>query len=98
MKHHYKEVLLLGFHGNKDHQQGAYFLGGWKVPPYEEGLSANGFCCHLSIFNKEILLATEIRYRPLKAVEGRGSGIFLRIGDRNPIHPQALGSCGPLQE
>ena len=25
-------------------------------------------------------------------------GIFLCIGDRNPIHPQPLGSCGPLQE
>ena len=22
--------------------------------------------------------------------------IFLCIGDRNPIHPQPLGSCGPL--
>ena len=27
-----------------------------------------------------------------------GSGIFLCIGDRNPIHPLPLGSCGPLQE
>ena len=24
--------------------------------------------------------------------------LFLCIGDRNPIHPQPLGSCGPLQE
>ena len=26
------------------------------------------------------------------------SGIFLCIGDRNPIHPQPFGSCGPLQK
>ena len=26
------------------------------------------------------------------------AGIFLSIGARNPIHPQPLGSCGPLQE
>ena len=25
-------------------------------------------------------------------------GSFLCMGDRNPIHPQPLGSCGPLQE
>ena len=24
--------------------------------------------------------------------------IFLCLGDRNPIHPQSLGRCGPLQE
>ena len=28
----------------------------------------------------------------------RNLGSFLCIGDRNPIHPQPLGSCGPLQE
>ena len=27
-----------------------------------------------------------------------GIWILLCIGDRNPIHPQPLGSCGPLQE
>ena len=26
------------------------------------------------------------------------SGIFLCIGDRNPIQPQPLGSCEPIQE
>ena len=28
----------------------------------------------------------------------RNLGSFFCIGDRNPIHPQPLGSCGPLQE
>ena len=28
----------------------------------------------------------------------RNLGSFMCIGDRNPIHPQPLGSCGPLQE
>ena len=28
----------------------------------------------------------------------RNLGSFLCIGDRNPIHPQPLRSCGPLQE
>ena len=28
----------------------------------------------------------------------RNLGFFCCIGDRNPIHPQPLGSCGPLQE
>ena len=28
----------------------------------------------------------------------RTLGSFLCIGDRNPIHPQPLGSCGPLHE
>ena len=28
----------------------------------------------------------------------RNLGSFMCIGDRNPIHPQLLGSCGPHQE
>ena len=28
----------------------------------------------------------------------RNLGSFMCIGDRNPLHPQPLGSCGPLQE
>ena len=31
-------------------------------------------------------------------IPGVASEIFLCIGDRNPIHPQSLGSYGPLQE
>ena len=46
-----------------------------------------------------ILLSRETRIPGVSpSLFKKESGIFLCIGDRNPIHPQPLGSCGPLQE
>ena len=68
----------------------SYFVFSIAVLPHSPGV----VYYHLLLRRETRILGVA----PFSFRIGSESRIFLCIGDRNPIHPQLLGSCGLLQE